>query len=177
MKAKFLITIFVSVLIISGCEKKRPTIHQQSIDSLKVVLKNTRNLLTEVDTAILRKIDKDILFKMDQIKNTRDFSAGEVDPVVVGYIMIRRPIVTFFRDFESNITAIGNYEEQFGNLEERWQKKTIEELELGQKVRKQEEDINNLEFKIKNDLKKLGEKLLAYDTLSPLINEMVDNVD
>jgi len=177
MKAKILITICLTVLIFSGCEKKQPTIHQQSIDSLKVVLKSTRNLLTEVDTANLRTIDKDILFKMEKIKNSKGFSTGEVDPVVVGYIMVRRPIVTFFRDYESNIATIRNYEEQFENLEEKWQKKTIEELELGLEVRKQAEGINNLEFKIKNDLKKLGEKLLAYDTLSLLINEMVDNQD
>lgn len=167
------VVFFAVALITAGCAKKKESVHLETLDGLEKELDNAESMLEGVDTAMIKQIDRDILDKVTKLGELKGGAMHEVNSEVAGFVSIRRPILSFFRDYNSNRESIERFRDEFDVLRNNFQKGDIDETVLGVKVYEKKGSLEMFCGSLQRNIDNINEKLVAYDTLAPIINKRV----
>lgn len=167
-------TFAIIILIINGCGNKKESVYLNTLDRLEEELAGIEKRIDKVDTSAILKIDRDILFIINQMNDLKEGTISEISKEVAEFVSIRRPILTFFRDYKANHEFIEKYRDEFDVIRKNFQKGNIDEALLAQKVAENEIKVNEFCNLIRNNLDNVEAKTAVYETLAPLIREKLN---
>jgi len=172
------ITVVAFVIVLWSCGSNPYSEQTIQIDELmSSIEKIEQNFTQEVDFDKINKINQETTGIFETIRK-KGIELKEDNPnfeMIVEYASIRRPVMTFVREYDNNNSQLKNMKAQLKELKTKIENEDIAVENLDKELNSISNKVNNLGEMLKDNIVKLKEKIDLYESLHPKITELVNS--